>query len=249
MARLNDLIDSEAGIAAIARAAAESGDPREIVATQARITRSILEHCGDIVHALVTGAAAEPELAAVLAEGQRRHVEGAAQVAGLLREHGAPRANADTLASVSDIRFVLVLREDYGWSLDRIEDWIAETSRRLLWVDRARQANVNGLLGRAAGRPAAARGRTCKTTPSPAFECTLFLQTRKNVHTGGIGGVGLHAVPRTARNVPTPRSPAADCTLRSQMDHFVHNRPRRRSQIARNSPANADLAAPPPSRS
>ena len=45
MARLNDLIDSEAGIAAIARAAAASGDPREIAATQARITRSILEHC------------------------------------------------------------------------------------------------------------------------------------------------------------------------------------------------------------
>ena len=35
VARLNDLIDSEAGIAAIARAAAESADPREVAATQA----------------------------------------------------------------------------------------------------------------------------------------------------------------------------------------------------------------------
>jgi AcrR family transcriptional regulator len=57
---LNDLIDAEAGIAAIARAAAESADPGEVAATNARITRSILEHCGDIIHALVTGAAAEP---------------------------------------------------------------------------------------------------------------------------------------------------------------------------------------------
>src|SRR5687768_14671527 len=77
VSRLNDLIDTEAGIAAFARAAAESEDPREVAATSARITRLILEHCSDIVHALVTGAAAEPELAAALAEGQRRHVEGA----------------------------------------------------------------------------------------------------------------------------------------------------------------------------
>ena len=82
---LNDLIDAEAGIAALARAAAESDDPREVAATNARITRSILEHCGDIIHALVTGAAAEPELAAVLAEGQRRHVEGAGRVVAVLR--------------------------------------------------------------------------------------------------------------------------------------------------------------------
>ena len=81
---LNDLIDAEAGIAALARAAAESDDPREVAATNARITRSILEHCGDIIHALVTGAAAEPELAAVLAEGQRRHVEGAGRVVAVL---------------------------------------------------------------------------------------------------------------------------------------------------------------------
>src|SRR5688500_2144480 len=40
VARLNDLIDSEAGIAAIVRAAGESADPWELAATPARITRS-----------------------------------------------------------------------------------------------------------------------------------------------------------------------------------------------------------------
>src|SRR5688500_12892276 len=39
---LNDLIDSEAGIGGIVRAAAESEDPREVAATNARVTRSIL---------------------------------------------------------------------------------------------------------------------------------------------------------------------------------------------------------------
>ena len=61
-----------------------------MVAASARIARSILEHCGDIMHALVTGAAAEPELAAVLAEGQRRHVSGATTVVTRLLELGAP---------------------------------------------------------------------------------------------------------------------------------------------------------------
>jgi AcrR family transcriptional regulator len=134
---LNDLIDTEAGIAALARAAAESEDPGEVAATNARITRSILEHCGDIIHALVTGAAAEPELAAVLAEGQRRHVEGAGRVVAVLRGLDAlgpidPDEAVETLAAITDIRFALVVQESYGWSLDRLEGWMAETSRRLL---------------------------------------------------------------------------------------------------------------------
>jgi TetR/AcrR family transcriptional regulator, regulator of cefoperazone and chloramphenicol sensitivity len=140
--RLNDLIDSEAGIAAIARAGAESGDPAELAATAARVTRSILEHCGDIVHALVTGAAAEPELAAVLAEGHRRHVEGAGRVVARLRglEALGPAVDPDdaveTLAAVSDVQFALLLRESYGWSLDRLESWIAAASQALLLGDR-----------------------------------------------------------------------------------------------------------------
>ena len=136
--QLNDLIDAEAGVGALSRAAAESDDPSEVAATPARVTRSILENCGDIVHALVTGAAAEPELAAVLAEGHRRHLEGAGRMVGLLRKLDAlgpdvdPDEAAETLAATCDFRFGLVLRESYGWSLDRIESWMAETSRALL---------------------------------------------------------------------------------------------------------------------
>ena len=136
VARLNDLIDAEAGIVAIGGAPARSAEPAEIAATSARITRSILEHCGDIIHALVTGAAAEPDLAAALAEGHRRHVEGAARdrrraarAGRARRQASTPTAAVDTLAALSDFRFALVLRESYGWSLDRIEAWIATTAR------------------------------------------------------------------------------------------------------------------------
>jgi AcrR family transcriptional regulator len=143
VARLNDLIDQEAGIRDIAGAARQSTDPREVAATSARVTRSILEHCGDIVHALVTGAASEPDLATALAEGRSRHVAGARMTVGLLQDLGAldpaldTQAAVDTLAAVSDIGFALVLRDSYGWSLDRIESWIADTSCALL-LDGAR---------------------------------------------------------------------------------------------------------------
>ena len=131
---LNDLIDAEAGIGAIVRTDLQSEDPQVVAAISARVARSILEHCGDIIHALVTGAAAEPELAAVLAEGQRRHVAGATTVVGRLRELGAipPDGAVETLAAVSDVRFALVLQESYGWSLDQLERWMATTSTTLL---------------------------------------------------------------------------------------------------------------------
>ena len=138
VARLNDVIDDEAGIPAIASACARSSDPTEIAATSAKITRSILEHSGDVIHALVTGAAAEPELEAVLAEGQRRHLQGATTIVGQLQRLNAldvsidRKTAVDTLAAVSDIRLALVLRESYGWSLDHIEHWIATTSQTLL---------------------------------------------------------------------------------------------------------------------
>ena len=138
VAQLNDLIDTEAGIGGIVRAAAESGDPREAVGGAG--TGRTVDHrdCGDIIRAVVTGAAAEPELAAVLAEGHRRHVEGARRVVGLLQRLDGldpsvePDQAAETLAALEDATFALMLRDAYGWSPERIETWITETSRTLL---------------------------------------------------------------------------------------------------------------------
>ncbi len=118
-----DLIDAEAAIPAIVRAAAESGDPRDVVAMSARVTRSILEHSGDIVHALITGAAAEPALATALEEGQRRRVEGARGVVSCSTD-STPRPGLDrddavrrwppspTSGSPSSERLRLVARPD-----------------------------------------------------------------------------------------------------------------------------------------
>ncbi|MCU1359242.1 MAG: TetR family transcriptional regulator [Ilumatobacteraceae bacterium] len=138
VARLNDLIDAEADIRSIVGAAAQSTDPKQVAATSAKVTRSILEHCGDIIHALVTGAAAEPDLEVALAEGHRRHMAGNGMIVGLLVEMGAlhpsvdPAAALDSLSAISDVQLALLLRDTYGWSLDRIETWIATTSQTLL---------------------------------------------------------------------------------------------------------------------
>ena len=138
VARLNDLIDTEAGIGAIVGTVVASRDPQQMAALSARITRSMLENCGDIIRALVTGAAAEPDIQAVLNEGHRRHLEGARTVVGALLDmkalaHPAEADSAsETLAAITDFRFAVVLRESYDWSLDRIEEWMTTASRDLL---------------------------------------------------------------------------------------------------------------------
>ncbi len=138
VARLNDLIDVEADVAAIVGAGVGSRDPAQILAVQAKVVRSILEHCGDIVRALVTGAAAEPDLALVLAEGHRRHMEGTRRMVGALADLEAldPSVTVDaavaTLSATSDVSFAMVLVDLYGWSFSEIEDWIVATNRKLL---------------------------------------------------------------------------------------------------------------------
>ncbi len=136
--RLNDLIDEEAHVLEIAGVAASSSDPVEVASMSAKITRSILEHSGDIIHALVTGASAEPDLQVVLDVGHSRHVGGARVAVQRLRKLQALDESIDvdeaidTLAAVTDIQFAMLLRDSYGWSLDRIESWIAGASRALL---------------------------------------------------------------------------------------------------------------------
>ena len=138
VARLNDLIDDEADVHSIVDAAMSSGDPEQVVAVQAKVIRSILENCGDIIRALVSGAEVEPELALVLEEGHRRHVDGARRAVmflsalDVLDSSLTVEAAVDTLSATSDVSFALVLKRDYGWSLDRIESWITDTNRALL---------------------------------------------------------------------------------------------------------------------
>jgi AcrR family transcriptional regulator len=74
---LIDVIDEEAGVGPLADEVMTARTPLAALRAGVRLTRSFQERCGDIIEALTTAAGAEPELSDAVAEGHRRHREGA----------------------------------------------------------------------------------------------------------------------------------------------------------------------------
>lgn len=134
--QLNDLIEAEANVPEIAGELATEQDPERVAAISARITRRIVERCGDIVRACYDALRSEPELAAVVEEGGRRHRAGAQFVAARLAELGALREGTDqadaarTIAALSDARLAFVLLADLDLDLDGVEQWMSQTTCR-----------------------------------------------------------------------------------------------------------------------
>ena len=103
---LIDLIDEEAGVEQLAAGVTSAPTPLEALRAGVRLTRAFQERCGDIIEALFTAAGAEPELADAVAEGQRRHREGARiTIDQIHRLHGlrgdVPRQHAQALFALS----------------------------------------------------------------------------------------------------------------------------------------------------
>jgi AcrR family transcriptional regulator len=142
--RLNDLIDVEAGVDEIAVTIPAETNPIVLVGIPAKVTRRIVERCSDLVRASFDGARSEPDLAPLMQEGGRRHRGGAQAVAKRLAALKALEpglsvdAVAHTLAALSDIRVALMLIDDHGFDLDRVEEWIATTTARAVLRARAR---------------------------------------------------------------------------------------------------------------
>jgi AcrR family transcriptional regulator len=134
--RLNDLIDDEAQVGEIAATLATLVDPHAIARVPARITRRLVDRCGDILRACLAGTATEPGLAGLAEEGGRRHRAGTTAVAQQLADVGALRAALDldqaatTIATLSDFRVAILLIDDHRMTLDQVEDWIAHTTIR-----------------------------------------------------------------------------------------------------------------------
>ena len=137
VASLNDLIDAEAGIGAIAVAAAASWIRSRWPACPPKSRgrwSSMRGHrlCACHRSSRRTRARGGPR------EGHRRHVEGAATVVRLLPKMKAlgpsvaATTAADQLAAITDFRFALLLRDSYGWALDHIEVWMTTASQDLL---------------------------------------------------------------------------------------------------------------------
>jgi AcrR family transcriptional regulator len=135
---LNDLIDEEAQVGEIAATLASLVDPHAIARVPARITRRLVDRCGDILRACLAGTATEPGLAHLAEEGGRRHRAGATEVARLLSGTGALRSTLDpgraavTIAALSDFRVAILLIDDHRMTFDQLEDWITDTTIRAI---------------------------------------------------------------------------------------------------------------------
>jgi AcrR family transcriptional regulator len=130
---LNDLIDVEGGVPELVREFTPTASPRKVIATAVRISRNIVERCDDIMTALLTSAPTEAEMAAALAEGQRRHREGIRRAIGLVgKQHALARGVSvehatDLVSALTELAVVRTFVKDYGWSFDKWEKWTVAT--------------------------------------------------------------------------------------------------------------------------
>jgi AcrR family transcriptional regulator len=133
---LIDLIDEEAGVGELVGAVARAATPTEVLRAAVRLTRAFQERCGDIIGALFMAAGAEPELAEAVAEGRRRHREGArltyerlAEVGGLREDVSAEHVQALFALSTSHEAWRELI-EGYHMQWDEAEAWLTQALSR-----------------------------------------------------------------------------------------------------------------------
>ncbi|HXW78975.1 MAG TPA: helix-turn-helix domain-containing protein [Acidimicrobiales bacterium] len=135
---LNDLIDEEAGVAALAAELFDETDPAQLIAKAVHLTRQLNERCGDIVRVLLSAEPAEPDAAAAVAEGMRRHEQGASRISqrlaglGALRADMTPERAAAVFSMMTSPASWRQLTQDAGWSYDEGELWLAASLGQLL---------------------------------------------------------------------------------------------------------------------
>lgn len=135
---LNDLIDEEGDVRALASAIPTSTDPIELLRIAATISRNINERCGDIVAALFSAAAVETEMREVRDESRRRHRAGIAGLTRRLASLGALRGDldaetaADVIAAMTDPQVARTFVGEYGWTWDRWQEWTEAALIRLV---------------------------------------------------------------------------------------------------------------------
>ncbi len=134
--QLNDLMGEEVAVWELVAGIPTETDPEVLAGLPARVARRYLERCGDIVRAAFLSLHADAGLAPLAAEGSRRHREGVRSVALRLEALGAlgPGIDvdtaADTMAALSDSRVGIMLLDDYGFDMGRVEAWMTATIRR-----------------------------------------------------------------------------------------------------------------------
>ena len=135
---LNDLIDEEAGVAQLAAGLSAETDPAQLIAKAVHLTRQLNERCGDIIQVLLSAGPAEPDAAAAVADGMRRHEQGASQIAQHLAKLGALRAGTTAERAAAAISLLTSpaswrqLTQQSGWTFAEGEAWLTSSLRELL---------------------------------------------------------------------------------------------------------------------
>jgi AcrR family transcriptional regulator len=135
---LNDLVDAEANVSGLAAEMGQENVPHQLIAKGVHLTRQLNERCGDLIRVLLSAEAAEPEAAAAVADGMRRHQQGANRMANRLGSLGALRAGMNAqhagavFAMMTSPANWLQLTQNAGWSFDEAEAWLTDSLSRLL---------------------------------------------------------------------------------------------------------------------
>jgi AcrR family transcriptional regulator len=135
---LADLIEEEADAPRLNAEISQLADPRQVIATGVHLTRQLNEHSGDILGVMGSAAPAEPDAAAVVAEGMRRHELGADQAARRLADLGAlaPGMTTEKAAAVLSLMTAPAswsqLTQRSGWSFGEAETWLTASLTVLL---------------------------------------------------------------------------------------------------------------------
>jgi AcrR family transcriptional regulator len=135
---LVDLIDEEAGVDQLVERVLSTSTASETLSAGVRLTRVFQERCGDIIGALFSAAGAEPELGDAVAEGQRRHREGAritiektVNLDGLRDDVPPERAQALLALSTSHEAWRELIHS-YKLDWDEAEAWLTQALTRAL---------------------------------------------------------------------------------------------------------------------
>ena len=137
---LNDLIDQEAGIGPLAAYIGTEKDPVQLIGKAVHLTRQLNERCGDLIWVLLSAEPAEPDVAAAVSDGMRRHEQGAT---ALGRQLGALGALAvEMTAERAATAFSMMtspaswrqLTQSAGWTFEDGEAWLTDSITKLLLV-------------------------------------------------------------------------------------------------------------------
>lgn len=138
VAALNDLIDEEGGVPALAARIPATDNPRELLEIAVTISHNINERCSDIVSAIFSAASVEPELAMIRDESRRRHRAGIARLTARLAAVDSlhPRVTSeratDVIAALTDPEIARTFVLAYHWSWEDWHSWTVDSLSTLV---------------------------------------------------------------------------------------------------------------------